>query len=63
MELDGFLHHPFKRLEMTGGRPEFQLGIACALKMNHQLPGAVMNFESRNRLSVTAIEAFGNPKD
>ena len=63
LEPDGFLHQPRKRLEMTGRRPEFQLGIPSAVKLNHHLRRLVMDFESRNRLSVAAVQAFRDPKD
>jgi len=63
LELDGLFHQPRKRLEMAGGRPEFQLGIPSAVKLNHHLRGFFMDFESRNRLSVAAVQAFRDPKD
>jgi len=48
---------------VTRGRPQFQLGVARRTQLKQVVVTAIVQLQARHRLSVTPIEALGEPQD
>jgi hypothetical protein len=54
---------PLERRRMTRGGPELELRVPRCVHLQERVVFAVVQFEVRNRLRVTAIQAFGQAED
>ena len=48
---------------MAIGRPHFELSVTGGPKLKHNLTIPVLQFQARDDLRMTAVEALGNPQD
>ena len=48
---------------MTLGGPELELGVARRANLQQRIVASIVELEAHDRLSVAAIEAFGEPQN
>jgi hypothetical protein len=59
--VQGLAEHPFEGGRVSRRRPELQFRVSGRPQLQQPIVAAVVEFETRHRLRVAAIEAFGQP--
>ena len=52
-----------ERLEVAGRCPDLQFGIAAAMELNDDVFTSIVDFQTRDRLRVAAVQALRDAED
>jgi hypothetical protein len=63
LDTQGLANHPLEWADISGGCPKLELCIPRRSRLQQRVLSSIAEAHARNRLRMTAVEAFGQSQD